>query len=140
MKFPYDAELQREILYANSPKESKAIARSHDHEKRKDWNSKSIYIMYWVLRLKLAAAHRLLGATLTETGERDIVEISRYDNFWGARPNGDTLVGANVLGRVWQQIRDDWSTGTKKSLTLQSVTKPKNKYGEGWMLLNNPIT
>jgi hypothetical protein len=44
---------------------------------------------------------------LLATGDGPIVEQSRRDAFWGAKPlDDDTLVGQNVLGRLLTELRD----------------------------------
>jgi NADAR domain len=69
-------------------------------------------IMKWCLRVKLAANWMAFSQLLNETGERPIVEDSRKDDFWGAKPKADDyLEGRNVLGRLLmelrQKLRDD---------------------------------
>jgi len=42
-----------------------------------------------------------------DTGDRPIVEESRRDDFWGAKPVDEcTLVGMNVLGRLLMELRE----------------------------------
>lgn len=43
-----------------------------------------------------------------ETGDRELIESSPIDSFWGWGPNKD---GANHLGRVWMALRDEWRSG-----------------------------
>ena len=142
MKFPYDAELQKSILWAETPRAAKAMARSHDDDKRKDWNKMSLQVMYWVMRLMLANTPKMIGIVLEQSGELHIVENSRYDNFWGARPNSGAtvLTGANVQGRIWMQIRRDWNKGGAKGCAMPSVHPPADRAGKGWLLINHPIT
>ena len=53
--------------------------------------------MRWCLRVKLAENWRSFGDLLLATGDRPIVEESKKDTFWGARPREDgALVGQNV--------------------------------------------
>ena len=136
LKFPFDESLQKDILGAVSPREAKAIARANNSKRRADWNKISLHIMYWVLRTKLASAPKLIGAVLEETEDKPIVEVSSNDNFWGARPRGDHLVGANMLGAVWMQIRKDWRIRSKGCRSA-SVRAPDKS--SGWMLLGKPI-
>ena len=61
--------------------------------------------MRWVLRCKREANRRKIDAVLAVTGERPIVEVSKRDVWWGARPVADRYEGDNVLGRLWMELR-----------------------------------
>jgi hypothetical protein len=64
---------------------------------RSDWDNVRVNIMRWCLRVNLAQNWSTFGALLRKTGDRPIVEQSRKDEFWGAKPQKDgTLVGINV--------------------------------------------
>jgi ribA/ribD-fused uncharacterized protein len=77
---------------------------------RDDWQDQNITNMHYVLALKLACNYEVLNDILERTEDKDIVEISKKDSFWGCRtvyhPNGVRLVGQNVLGKLWMNIRD----------------------------------
>lgn len=61
-----------------------------------------------VLRVKLAQHWDRFGSLLLATGQRPIVEESKKDVFWGARPVDEhSLVGVNVLGRLLMELRDE---------------------------------
>ena len=63
--------------------------------------------MRWCLRVKLAQNWEKFSELLLDTGDRPIVEESRKDNFWGAKPTDEfTLVGMNVLGRLLMELRE----------------------------------
>ena len=55
--------------------------------------------------MKREANAAAVDAELARTGERAIVEISARDAWWGAKPTGDSYRGANVLGRLWMELR-----------------------------------
>ena len=62
--------------------------------------------MLVALRVKLAQNWDGFSKLLLDTGDRPIVEHSRTDDFWGARPvDNRTLVGMNVLGRLLMELR-----------------------------------
>jgi len=77
---------------------------------REDWSTQSIDNMRFVLELKLLAHPKVISDALKRSGERPIVEISRKDTFWGCEQRysqkGTLLVGNNVLGMLWMDIRD----------------------------------
>ena len=52
-----------------------------------------------------------IDAALAATGERAVVEVSTRDPWWGARPAGDSYRGANVLGRLWMELRQQLRNG-----------------------------
>jgi len=60
--------------------------------------------------------------TAIETGDLPIVEDSRKDDFWGAKPEDEEiLTGANVLGRLLMQVREQIKTG---EITSETIVKP----------------
>ena len=74
---------------------------------RKGWDKVRVRIMRWCLRVKLAQNWVKFGELLLSTERRPIVEESHKDGFWGAKPQSDgTLEGANVLGRLLMELRD----------------------------------
>ena len=59
------------------------------------------------MKVKLAHIWIAFSELLLETEDQPIVEQSRRDDFWGAKPvNEDTLVGTNVLGRLLMELRE----------------------------------
>ena len=48
---------------------------------------------HWPIRRKLLA-----------TGDRELIEDSWRDDFWGWGPNRD---GQNMLGKLWMEIRSE---------------------------------
>lgn len=60
------------------------------------------------LRAKLIFHRDRICDELAQTGDRPIVEKSFRDSFWGARPNEKGfMVGRNVLGRLWMELRGE---------------------------------
>ena len=35
-----------------------------------------------------------------------IVEVSRKDTFWGTKRANESLIGQNILGKLWMRIRE----------------------------------
>ena len=102
-KFPGNEILQREIQHAISAHEAFRIAQSNKELVRKDWESIKVEIMAAILRAKVKR-HEYVRRKLLETGEREIIENSWRDDFWGWGPNKN---GMNILGKLWMQIRVD---------------------------------
>ena len=110
-RFPHLPDLQRLIINQASPMTAKMKGKPHRHKTRSDWFSVRVKIMRWCLRVKLAQNWQEFGKLLLQTGNRSIVEESRKDEFWGAKPLGeDTLVGMNVLGRLLMELREEFKS------------------------------
>lgn len=74
--------------------------------RRADWDAVKVGIMGALIRAK-ATQHEYVTRKLLATGDRELVENSWRDDFWGWGPKGD---GKNMLGRLWMQVRDEIRT------------------------------
>ena len=73
--------------------------------------------MRWCLRIKLAQNREKFGELLLSTGDQMIVEESKRDDFWGAKPQADgTLIGKNVLGQLLREVREELRKPMPESL------------------------
>lgn len=77
------------------------IAEQNSWYRRPDWDAVKVGIMREILRAK-AEQHEYVRRKLLETGDRELVENSWRDSFWGWGPNRD---GQNMLGKLWMEIR-----------------------------------
>ncbi len=110
LRFPERQELQHLIIAQNSPMTAKMKSKVYrDLHTREDWDDVRVDVMRWCLRVKLAQNWETFGDLLRETGARQIVEDSRKDDFWGAKPTDDgrLLRGRNVLGKLLMELRDE---------------------------------
>jgi type I restriction enzyme S subunit len=106
-RFPRLPDVQKLIIEQKSPMTAKMKSKPHRKNSRADWNRVRVKIMRWCLRVKLAQNWATFSWLLQETGDRPIVEESRKDAFWGAKPvDENTLVGMNVLGRLLMELRE----------------------------------
>lgn len=107
-RFPHMPEVQKKVIEQASPMTAKMVSKPYRAETREDWDAIRVAVMKWCLRIKLAQHWKEFGDVLLRTGDRPIVEQSRKDPFWGAIPDasGQTLRGANVLGRLLMELRD----------------------------------
>jgi len=105
LRFPDLPEFQAEILVLGNPILAKRHAYTRIAETRLDWDAVKVNIMRYVLRAKFCSQQEALLPALAETGDRPIVEVSLRDDFWGAKPDGERLVGRNVLGRLLMELR-----------------------------------
>lgn len=100
-KFHGHPGIQRAIKDARSAHEAFKLAERHRHDRRFDWDDAKVEIMRRILRAK-AAQHEYVRRKLLATGDRELVEDSWRDDFWGWGPNQD---GLNMLGKLWMEIR-----------------------------------
>ena len=110
-RFPHLPEVQRLIIEQRSPMTAKMKSRKHHQDSRQDWDWIRVKIMRWCLRIKLIQNWDAFSKLLLETGDQHIVEQSRKDDFWGAKPvDTHTLVGVNALGRLLMELREEVKT------------------------------
>lgn len=116
-RFPHMPEVQKLIIDQRSPMTAKMKSKPYRKDSRPDWEDENVYIMWWALRVKLAQNWEKFKELLLSTGNRPIVEESRRDPFWGAKPvDAQTLVGKNILGRSLTQLRDKLRTSKADEL------------------------
>lgn len=97
---PFIAE---KILLAISAHEAFKIAEANKHLRRPNWDDIKVEIMRDILRAKVEQ-HEYVRRKLIETGDRELIEDSWRDDFWGWGPNKD---GKNMLGKLWMYIREE---------------------------------
>jgi type I restriction enzyme S subunit len=106
-RFPHLPEVQRLIIGQASPMTAKMKGKPHRKDSRPDWDRVRVKVMRWCLRVKLVQNWAKFSDLLLRTGDRPMVEESRRDDFWGAKPADEqTLVGMNVLGRLLMELRE----------------------------------
>ena len=109
-RFPNNPEIQKEIIENKSPMSSKMKAKKYRKVfTRPDFEVVKVDIMYWCLKVKLFYNPYSFGSLLELTKEREIVEISLRDTFWGCKrlANDEKKVeGQNVLGKLLVKIKD----------------------------------
>lgn len=89
------------IMSARSAHEAFKIAEAQKHLRRIDWDAIKVQKMRNILRAK-AAQHEYVRRKLLATGDRELIEDSWRDDFWGWGPNRD---GQNMLGKLWMEVR-----------------------------------
>ncbi len=97
---------QDQILRAPSAHEAYQVAQRWRHLVRDDWNSVRVDVMGEILRAKVAQ-HEYVRRKLLATGDRELVENSWRDGFWGW---GADRSGQNQLGKLWMAIRAEIRT------------------------------
>lgn len=102
-KFPGHDDIRIAIINAPSAHEAFKIAERNKIHRRPDWDDVKVDIMREILRAK-ARQHEYVRRKLLATGDRELVENSWRDDFWGWGPNRD---GQNMLGKLWMEVRSE---------------------------------
>ena len=91
------------IRNARSAHQAFKLAEDMRHLVRADWKEVRVGVMKEILHAK-ANQHEYVRRKLLETGDRELVEDSWRDGFWGWGKDGS---GENMLGKLWMEIRED---------------------------------
>ena len=91
------------ISAAASAHEAFKIAEANKSKRRPDWDDVKVGIMRDILRAK-ANQHEYVRRKLLQTGDRELIENSWRDDYWGWGENRD---GKNMLGRLWMEVRSE---------------------------------
>lgn len=100
-KFPDNHDIQVIIRGATSAHDAFKTAEIWRNHRRPDWDAVKVDIMREILCAKVEQ-HEYVRRKLLQTGDRELVENSWRDDFWGEGPNRD---GQNMLGKLWMEIR-----------------------------------
>lgn len=95
------------ILSAFTPEAAAAIGRDPRHKIRCDWDQIKNQVMHEAVRIKFLT-HLDIQAILLATGDREIIEDSPTDPYWGC---GVDRKGQNQLGKILMLIREEIRTG-----------------------------
>ncbi len=90
-----------DIKAAPSAHEAFKIAERNKHRRRHGWDDVKVDIMRCILRAK-ANQHEYVRRKLLATGDRQLIEDSWRDDFWGW---GADRNGLNMLGKLWMEVR-----------------------------------
>lgn len=132
-KFPEDFDIQQRILMESSPFTVKLLSKKGIE--REDWLSIRVKVMKWCLKLKLAQNYYGFGELLSSTFNKNIVEFTKNDQFWGAKKlNENQLIGKNVLGRLLMELRAEYKSKPIEQLIVIAPPKISN-----FKLLNQQI-
>lgn len=125
-RFPEYPEIQRMIIEQRSPMTAKDISRKYNHLTRRDWESNRVQIMNWCIHLKLLYNWNKMGNLFRRTLDKEIVELSSKDDFWGAYERGDYAEGYNVLGLLLKQVRKDYRINQDKRNIILECPRADN--------------
>lgn len=89
------------ICFARSAHDAFKIAEGHKDKLPENWSAARVDFMRKIISAK-ADQHEYVRKKLLATGERDLIENSWRDSFWGWGENRD---GENMLGKLWMELR-----------------------------------
>ncbi len=98
-----DETMKQAIASMRSAHDAFTYAQVNKPLQRPDWNEIKLGVMKEILRAKVAQ-HPYVLKKLLESGDRELVEDSWRDDFWGWGPNKD---GQNHLGKLWMEVREE---------------------------------
>lgn len=98
-----DEGMKELIRKTRSAHDALKLAHANEDKYRLDWNDVRIGIMKKILHVKVSQ-HPYVKKKLLESGDRELIEDSWRDNFWGWGPDKD---GANHLGKLWMEVRGE---------------------------------
>lgn len=78
------------------------IGRDKNLEIKKNWEDVKVEFMRKVILAK-SEQHEDIRQKLIQTGNKEIIEDSPYDNYWGIGMDG---TGLNMLGKIWMETRE----------------------------------
>lgn len=96
-------EVARSIRTATSAHDAFKIAEANAAHQDPNWPERRLDVMRAIIRAK-AGQHEYVMRKLLETGDRELVEDSWRDSFWGWGPD---RAGENWLGKLWMEYRTE---------------------------------
>jgi len=99
-------EVAEEIFECMSAHEAQKIARTNTSKAPINWDEIKVAVMGDIVRHKLEQNPYVLHKLL-QTGDKEIVEDSPKDSFWGWGPDRK---GRNELGKIWMRLREEIKT------------------------------
>ena len=101
MKFE-EGELRESIRSADHPQKASRLAKANKKLVRNDWSQVRQVMMTRAVYTK-CRTHKDVTDLLLATGDKQIVETSTYDYYWGCGRDGR---GHNNFGKVLMSVRD----------------------------------
>ncbi|NQV93377.1 NADAR family protein [Candidatus Kaiserbacteria bacterium] len=98
-----DEDILEQLRNSSSAHDSMKIAYAYKDKYRKNWDEVKLQVMKDILHAKVEQ-HPYVKKKLLESGDKELIENSWRDDFWGWGPNKD---GNNQLGKLWMEVRDE---------------------------------
>ena len=98
-----DNELIEQLKNTRSAHDAMKLAYTNKDKYRKDWDDIKLKVMKDILRAKIEQ-HPYVKKKLLQSGDKELIEDSWRDSYWGWGPNKD---GQNNLGKIWMELRGE---------------------------------
>jgi hypothetical protein len=98
-----DNELIEQLKNTRSAHDAMKLAYTNKDKYRKDWDDIKLKVMKDILRAKIEQ-HSYVKKKLLQSGDKELIEDSWRDSYWGWGPNKD---GQNNLGKIWMELRGE---------------------------------
>lgn len=99
-----DEKILEELKNTSSAHDAMKLAWANKDKYRTGWDDIKLDVMRKILRAKVEQ-HPYVKKKLLESGDKELIENSWRDDFWGWGPNKD---GKNSLGKLWMEIREEF--------------------------------
>ncbi len=96
-------KLAEAIRTAKSAHEAQKIAEENKDRKDSNWDKIKLDVMKEILHCKVEQ-HPYVKKKLLQSGDREIIEDSWRDDYWGW---GEKEDGKNMLGKIWMIVRNE---------------------------------
>ncbi len=100
-------EIIEALQNTRSAHDAMKLAYANKDKYRKDWDDIKLGIMKKILRSKVEQ-HPYVKKKLLESKDKELIENSWRDSYWGCGPNKD---GENHLGKLWMEVRSEVRSG-----------------------------
>ena len=130
LKYTNKPHIQEKLIQINHPLKAKWHQKNYVKQGLVDdgFEENKIGIMKLCLLFKYKSSyenntdfHRLL----LSTNKENIIEVSKNDFFWGTKPDGEYLIGKNMLGKCLMWLRDSVNNSNEISELFQAL---ENEY------------
>lgn len=96
-----DETYAAKVRGVQSPAQAAKMGKSWFHGKRKDWKKIRVTMMTRATYIQ-CRTHADVAKALLDTGDKEILDVSQYDYFWGA---GRDMRGENAYGKMLMDVR-----------------------------------
>lgn len=98
-----DEKIKEKIRNMRSSHDAFKFAQENKHLQVRNWDEIKVSIMKDILREKVKQ-HPYVMKKLIQSGDRELIEDSWRDDFWGW---GENKGGKNMLGKLWMEVREE---------------------------------
>jgi ribA/ribD-fused uncharacterized protein len=98
-----DESMKEEIRNARSAHAALKYAEANKDKRKENWDEIKLQVMKEILHAKVEQ-HPYVLKKLLESGDRELIEDSWRDSYWGWGPDKD---GENHLGKLWMEVRKE---------------------------------